>query len=129
MQPVMQALTPAAALSAGDRVEAALALRAKGLLAEALEVLATHGEFSQDVYILRGDLQLELGRLQDAVATYSTILAFEGENVYAQQNLAVCLYRLKRWEAAAGAFRKLLAHEGHRDNARIGLGDSLLHLG
>ncbi|MBK5292213.1 MAG: tetratricopeptide repeat protein [Acidobacteriia bacterium] len=126
----MQTYRAAAALAPakGDPIEAALSLRGKGRLEEALAALSGAEEFSQDVCVLRGDLQRELGRIQDAVSSYSTVIAFESGNVYARYNLALCLRRLKRWEAAAEAFRKLLAYDSHRDSARIGLGDCLLHL-
>ena len=112
----------------GNLVEAALALRSLGRLEEALEMVSGLKEFSADGQILRADLQIDLGRIQDAVSSYSTVLAFEGHHVYAQYNLAKCLCRLGRWEAAAEAFRKVLISDPHRDDARIGLGDSLLQL-
>ncbi|HUQ93939.1 MAG TPA: tetratricopeptide repeat protein [Bryobacteraceae bacterium] len=111
-----------------NRVEAALALRGQRRLKEALDLLSAPAEFSQDVYTLRGDLQFELGQLQEAVGSYSTVLAFEGDNVYAYHHLALCLRRLGRWAAAAEAFRRLLTHDPHRDDARIGLGECLLQL-
>lgn len=126
----MQSRTSAAApaLARSDRLEAALALRVEGCIEEALAALAGPGEFSQDVYILRGDLQLELGQIQEAIGSYSTVLAFASDHVYALDRLAVCLRRLERWQAAAEVLRKLLARDSHRDGARIALGDCLLRM-
>ena len=105
-----------------------MALRAKGSPREALGLLAEAQEFSHDLYALRGDVQLELGLIQEAIGTYSTILAYEADNLYAYQNLAVCFVRMQRWEPAAGCLHRLLAFDPHRDAARIALGDCLLHL-
>ena len=109
-------------------LEAALALRAEGRPEEALQLLASPEEFSQDIFTLRGDIQRDLGQLDEAVTSYSTIIDFAGDCVYSQFQLALCLRRLERWEAAADAFRKLLIHDSHKDSARIGLGECLLRL-
>ncbi len=119
-------MTPAQAIR--DPIEAALALRAQGRLHEALEVLSRPGEFPVDYYTLRGDLQLEVGRIKEAAGSYFTAIASEPGNVYAQHNLALCLRRLERWEPAAEAFQKVLDLDPHRDQVRIELGDCLLHL-
>jgi len=111
-----------------DRVEAALALRGSGRPAEALDLLSIPGEYAQDVYTLRGDLQLELGRPHEALGSYSTVIALDRGNVYAHQKLAVCLRQLGRWEPAIEALRKILAQDSYSDSARIGLGDCLLHI-
>ena len=117
-----------AAPATGDRVEAALALRACGRLRDALDLLTGPGDFSQDAYTLRGDLQLELGQFHEALGSYSTVIAFERHNMYAHHHLALCLCRLERWEPAAEMFQKILAHDSYSDAAHIGLGDCLLHL-
>jgi tetratricopeptide (TPR) repeat protein len=110
------------------RAEAALRLRAEGRVAEALELLSVPGDYAQDVYTLRGDLQFELGQLHEAVGSYSTVIALDPENKYAHQNLAGCLAKLGRRGAAADAFRKILERDSYSDAARIGLGECLLHL-
>jgi tetratricopeptide (TPR) repeat protein len=120
------AAAPARAM--GDRVEAALALQAGGRIQEALDLLFEPTSFSQDVYTLRGDLQVQLGQLHDALGSYSTVVAFERDNMYAHHRLGICLCLLERWDLAAETFRKLLAHDTHSDRAHIGLGDCLLHL-
>jgi tetratricopeptide (TPR) repeat protein len=118
----------ATAAAISDPVEAASALRAQGRLEEALDVLSRQGNFPADFYTLRGDIQLELGRIGEAAGSYFTVVASEPKNVYAQNNLAQCLRRLERWEAAAEAFQRVLEIDAHRDSARIALGDCLLHL-
>ena len=111
-----------------SRAEAAVRLRAEGHLEEALELLSEPGDYAQDVYTLRGDLQLELGRLHEAVGSYSTVIALDPENMYAQRNLASCLRGLERWGAAAVAFQNILDRDSYSDAARIGLGECQLHL-
>jgi tetratricopeptide (TPR) repeat protein len=124
-----QATAPAQAARAPDRVvEAALDLRKAGRRAEALELLNRPGEYSQDAYILRGDLQLELGRPLEALGSYSTVIALDRENTYAQQKVAICLRQLEKWEPAADTLRKILEQDSYRDSARIALGECLLHL-
>jgi len=118
----------AAARAINDRVEAALGLRASGRVMEALELLSGPGDFSQDACMLRGDLQLQLGHIHEALGSYSTVIALESDNIYALHRLARCLSRLERWGAAAETFRKLLSYDTYSDQARIGLGDCLLHL-
>jgi len=120
-------IAPAPAVT--DPIEAALGLRARGKMEEALDVLAgVTAPASQDIWNLRGDLQFELGRIQDATASYTAAMAAGSTNIHAVQNVALCHYRMKQWEAAAGAFRDVLAYESHRDDARLGLGACLLHL-
>ncbi len=121
-------LSSAPASTTGNRVETALMLRASGRLRDALDVLTGPGEFSQDAYTLRGDIQAELGQFHDAVGSYSTVIAFERHNMYAHHHLALCLCRLERWEPAADVFQKILTHDSYSDQAHIGLGDCLLHL-
>ena len=111
-----------------SRVEAALRLRAEGCIGQALEALSAHGDYAQDAYTLRGDLQKELGQFHEAVGSYSTVIALDPQNMYAHRNLAACLRGLGRWDAAAAAFRTILDCDSYSDDARIGLGDCLLHL-
>jgi tetratricopeptide (TPR) repeat protein len=111
-----------------DPIQEALQLRAKGQPREALEALSAAGEFSTDFYVLRGDLQLELGQVKEAAGSYFTVTASEPDNIYAQRNLGLCLRRLARWEAAAEALHAVLKFDPHRDEVRLELGDCLLHL-
>jgi tetratricopeptide (TPR) repeat protein len=111
-----------------SRVQTALELHTSGRTREAIDLLSEPGEFSQDVYTLRGDLQLQAGQLHEALGSYSTVIAFERHNMYAHHQLALCLCRLERWELAAETFRKLLSHDTYSDQAHIRLGDCLLHL-
>ena len=85
MQSQATALAFVPADQRNDRAEAALRLRAEHRLQEALELLSAPGDYAQDVYTLRGDLQVELGQIHEAVGSYSTVIALDPENLYAHQ--------------------------------------------
>jgi tetratricopeptide (TPR) repeat protein len=91
-------------------------------------VLTAPGDCIADFSMLRGELQLALGRVQEAAGSYFTVATVEPENAFAQYNLALCLHRLGRWAEASRAFQKVLDTDPHRDDARLGLGACLLHL-
>jgi len=120
-------IAPAAA-SSGSPVREALQLRAQGRLREALDALITPSEFSTDFYILRGDLELELGRIQEAAESYSTVIAEEPDHIYAHGQLGLCQQRLQHWAAAAQAFEAVLQFDPYRDEVRLSLADCLLRL-
>jgi tetratricopeptide (TPR) repeat protein len=124
----MNRFSNAAASAPPDRLEAALALRAQGRPQEALDTLSIPGEFSADVYILRGDLQFELGQIEQAARTYFVVTGQDPSNVYAQGQLGFCHYRLGLWEVAAHAFEVVLRLDPHRDEVRLQLADCLLRL-
>src|SRR5262252_41214 len=107
----MAANGTSAAPSVRVRIEAALAYGKCGRPKDALELLSAPGDYSRDIYTLRGDLQLELGQFSDAVGSYSAVLLLEPENANARHSLALCLRQLKRWAPAAEAFRALLDHQ------------------
>lgn len=111
-----------------DPLPAALALRAQGRLREALDALSVPSEFSLDFYILRGDLELELGRVPEAAESYSIVIAEEPDHIYAQGQLGLCQQRLHNWEAAARAFEAVLQFDAHRDEVRLHLAGCLLRL-
>jgi tetratricopeptide (TPR) repeat protein len=111
-----------------DPLQAALALRAQGRLQEALAALSVPSEFSLDFYILRGDLELELGRVQEAAESYATVVIEEPDHVYAQGQLGLCQQRLENWDAAARAFEAVLQFDPHRDEVRLDLAGCLLRL-
>ena len=111
-----------------NQVENALALRSAGLLQEALDALTAPGEYFSDFYTLRGEIQLALGRFQEAAGSYFTVTTAEPNNVFAQYNLGICLHRLGRWLEGSQALQKVLEVDPHRDDARLGLGSCLLHL-
>lgn len=114
--------------AAPDRLQAALALRAQGRPHEALDLLSIPGEFSTDSYILRGDLQFELGQIEQAAKSYFMVTGEHPYHVDAQGQLGLCLYRLELWDAAAQAFEVVLKFDPHRDEVRLQLADCLLHL-
>jgi len=118
----------AARRAVNDPLQAALAWRAQGRVQEALAVLAVPVEFSSDFYILRGDLELELGRIQEAAESYSTVIDEEPDHIYAQGQLGLCQQRLQHWAAAAQAFEAVLQFDPYRDQVRLSLADCLLRL-
>jgi tetratricopeptide (TPR) repeat protein len=119
------AAAPARAIS--DPVGAAQALRAAGSLKQALAV-TSDAEFSVELYNLRGDLQLELGQIDEAARSYAAVIAAEPGNLHAHDRLAQCMHRQNRWDAAAASLRRLLTYDPDRDQARLRLGECLLHL-
>jgi len=118
----------AARRAVNDPLQAALAWRAQGRVQEALAVLSVPVEFSSDFYILRGDLELELGRIQEAAESYSTVIDEEPDHIYAQGQLGLCQQRLQHWAAAAQAFEAVLQFDPYRDQVRLSLADCLLRL-
>jgi len=118
----------AAAPAVGDPLQAALALRSQGRLQEALDLLSGPGEFSADVYTLRGDILAELERWTDAAGSYYAATVKAPANLYARSHLGICLHRLGRWEEAAEAFQLSLKADPHRDQIRLQLADCLLRL-
>jgi tetratricopeptide (TPR) repeat protein len=111
-----------------NQVEVALALRSSGELQEALKALTTPSDYLTDFYMLRGELQLALDRIEEAAGSYFTVTTAEPQNGLAHYNLGICLHRLEHWEEASQAFQKALDIDPHRDEARLGLGDCFLHL-
>jgi tetratricopeptide (TPR) repeat protein len=109
-------------------LENALALRTAGRLAEALDVLARAGETSSKLATVRGEIEFALGRFSDAALTYFTVVVAEPENSNAHYNLALCLQRAERWDAAFDAFSRALRLDPQRPEARLGAGTCLLHL-
>ena len=124
----MNRLRNAATAAAPYPLQAALALRAQGRPQEALNALPIPGEFSADAYILRGDLQFELGQIEQAAESYFAITEQDPDHLYARGQLGLCLYRLGLWEPAAHAFEVVLQLDPHRDEVRLQLADCLLRL-
>ena len=114
--------------AAPDPLQTALALRAQGHPQDALNALSIPGELSTDARILRGDLQFELGQIEQAAETYLAVTEEDPDHIYAQGQLGLCLYRLKLWETAAHAFEVVLQFDPHRDEVRLQLADCLLRL-
>jgi tetratricopeptide (TPR) repeat protein len=114
--------------AAPDPLQAALALRAQGRPQEALHALSIPEELSTDACILRGDLQFELGQIEQAAETYLAVTEEDPDHIYVQGQLGFCLHRLKLWEAAAQAFEVVLQFDPHRDEVRLQLADCFLRL-
>jgi tetratricopeptide (TPR) repeat protein len=109
-------------------LEEALELRSAGLLVEALAVLASQSESNFRLRIVQAGIEFELGRFAEAALSYFPIAISEPYNADVHYNLALCLQRSKRWDAAAEAFERVLELDAERSEARLGLGDCLLHL-
>ena len=111
-----------------DQLQAALALRSSGRLQDALDSLVTPGDSIPDFYTVRADIQLALGRYEEAAGSYFTVITSDPENTYANYNFSLCLRHLGRWAQAADALEKVLQFEPHRDEARLALAACQLHL-
>lgn len=109
-------------------IEKARALRADGRLAEALEALASPEEFSPDLCAARGTIEFALGRYSDAALSLSAVAVTRPDDARAHYNLALCLERAQRWDAAAGAFERVLQLDSTRTEARLALGACLLKM-
>src|SRR5580704_17392489 len=104
---------------ASDPIGAALDLQAAGHLEQALDAISGPVEFSTRLYNLRGDLQFELCRIDEAAHSFAAVIEVEPGNTYAHYKLAQCQLRQSRWEAAAVTLRKLLAHDPQREQVRM----------
>ena len=122
------AAAAAPAPSAGDPLQAAIALRSQGRFQEALDLLSGVGDLPADAYTLRGDILVELGRIAEAAGSYFTATVSAPGNLYARMHLGSCLRRLGRWQEAVEAFQIVLHADPHRDPIRLELGDCLLRL-
>jgi tetratricopeptide (TPR) repeat protein len=109
-------------------IESARALRADGRLADALEALAVPEEFSTDLCAARGAIEFALGHFSDAALSLSAIAVTRPDDACALYNLALCLERAQRWDAAAGAFERVLHLDPAREQARLALGACLLKM-
>ena len=118
----------ATASAAYNPIQAALALRSQGRMREALEALSGARESTVDVQILRGDLQFDLGQIEQAAETYLAVTEKYPDYDYAHGQLGLCLYRLKLWEPAAHAFETVLRFSPHLDEVRLQLADCFLCL-
>lgn len=114
----------------GNQLELARSFSRAGRYQEALDALTAPGENVADFYTLRGDLQFQLKRFEEAAGSYFTSATVEAppRNAYAQYRLGVCLYELRRWLEAAQSFQKVLDLHPHRDDVRLSLGACLLHM-
>ncbi len=67
-------------------------------------------------------------RYEEAVGSYSAVVAAEPDHPTAHFDLAVCLERTEQWEAAANSFGRALQLDPKLAEAQVGLGACLLHL-
>jgi tetratricopeptide (TPR) repeat protein len=114
--------------SVSQAIENARSLRAAGRLAEALEALAGPEEFSPDLCAARGAIEFVLGRYSDAALSLSAVAVTRPDDARDHYNLALCLERAQCWDAAAGAFERVLRLDPARAEARLALGTCLLKM-
>jgi tetratricopeptide (TPR) repeat protein len=114
--------------SVPEQLEAALELRSGGLLAEAVDMLTSPGEYNAYLCTVRAEIEFALGRFQDAALSYFSVTISDPDNSNAYYNLALCLERCGRWDVASEAFQRVLRLDAERADARLGLGACLLHL-
>ncbi|MEO8051074.1 MAG: tetratricopeptide repeat protein [Acidobacteriota bacterium] len=115
-------------LTVRKRLEAASALRSAGSFSEALEMLDSPGEFRADLCAMRGGIEFALGRFEDAALSYSAVALSQPDSPEAHYNLALCLQRSRRWDAAADAFERVLRLDADCTEARLALGACLLEM-
>ena len=114
--------------SVSRQLEAALELRSSGMLAEAVDMLASPREYSAHLCAVRAEMEFALGRFQDAALSCFSVTISDPDDSNAHYNLALCLEHCGRWDVAAEAFQRVLQLDGDREDARLGLGACLLHL-
>ncbi|MCC6719607.1 MAG: tetratricopeptide repeat protein, partial [Acetobacteraceae bacterium] len=81
----------------------AVSLHLEGKAKEALRELdnaVANGADAAEVHAARGHLQYELELYDDAVQSYSRLLALDPRHLNGAFNLAVCLEKLGRWDQA-----------------------------
>ncbi len=103
-------------------MERARSLRAEGRLAEALEALTGAEEFHAGLCAARGSVEFALGLYSDAALSLSAVAITRPDDVRAHFNLALCLERAQRWDAAAGTFERVLQLDPAHAEARLALG-------
>lgn len=89
----------------------AVSLHLEGKPKEALRELdhaVNNGADAAEMHSARGHLQYELEFYEEAVQSYSRLLALDSRHPNANFNLAVCLEKLGRWEHASQQFEKAL---------------------
>jgi protein O-GlcNAc transferase len=75
-----------------------------------------------------GQRQFAQLRFEEAAASYSAAIVIEPNHGTAHFNLAVCLEKSEKWEAALDSFRRAVEIDSSRVEARIGGGTCLLRL-
>lgn len=114
--------------SVSQIMEKARSLRAEGRLADAVEALTGAGEFHADLCAARGAIEFALDRYSDAALSLSAVAITRPDDARAHFNLALCLERAQRWDAAAGTFERVLQLDPARTEARLVLGACLLKM-
>lgn len=76
----------------------------------------------------RGELEFALGHFQEAALSYYALAVSEPDNADVHYNLALCLQRAGRWDAAVDAFERVLRLDPEYEEAQLGLGACLLNL-
>lgn len=76
-----------------------------------------------------GKIYMEIGKFQQAVASFRASLAFDSGSAEAQNNLGEALGELKQYPAALGAFQQAVALDGALVRARYNIGVTYEKLG
>lgn len=79
-------------------------------------------------YAARGAAEFAVGRFQDAAVSYSAVATSQPRNPDALYNLALCLERCERWDAAAAVFENVLRLDAGRGEAQLALASCLLRM-
>src|SRR5579871_2029761 len=92
---------------AGSALANVVALQSDGRTADAAAEAVRaieNGESTPDLWWARGQLEFELGHWEDARASYSELLKQVPEHRAANFNIALCFYKLRRYEDAVFQF-------------------------
>jgi tetratricopeptide (TPR) repeat protein len=112
-------LAPAIELASAGKVDAAV---------EHLKAALDRGESAGEVHNALGHLRFEQQNWSEAELHYARAVKQEPKNTAAHYNLALCLERQAKFEAAAQEFEAALAIDPNRWQAQIGRGLCLLRL-
>jgi tetratricopeptide (TPR) repeat protein len=114
--------------AAHPAIVSAVQLRVAGDAEEALHELsaAMNGRSAADAHLLAGQIRFEMGRFEEAVASYRSLVAIAPDHPAGHYNLGVCLARLRQFEEADDHFQRAVAADPLRPESQLGLGVCLL---
>src|SRR5581483_778655 len=113
-----------------EELSRAISLSIEGKTEEALEQLADflkHRPDSTEAWWVRGQIEFELGRFEQARVSYAEVVARrQPEHWAAYFNRGLCLDKLEELEEATGDFRKAAGMCPERPETHVALGACLL---